>query len=130
MAALVSRRYLPALWIDPLTTLLDRFDHLAGRLVVQDACHAHQILDRGPFGEGVDEVVDQLESPLLKLWRQAVQIFQDLFFDSGLNHGQYLSSTSHSTRLPVQRACAARRNTGAPGKKIPVPISALRVSVS
>jgi len=29
IAALVSRRYLPALWIDPLTTLLDRFDHLA-----------------------------------------------------------------------------------------------------
>src|SRR5262249_44113087 len=88
--------------------------------LVEEPAKRNHVLYRSTPGEGIDEVVDQLASPLLKLWRQAVQIFQDLFFDSGLNHDQYLRSAI---------LLCQKKYTGTPSKKIPVPISALRVSV-
>jgi hypothetical protein len=92
MATLVSRTYLaPVVGIDPLTMVIDGRPHLPARFFVEDAGEMEQIVDRGSMRSGFDKPMDELQSTLLELGREAVQVAQDLVFHSGIDHRRLLS---------------------------------------
>jgi hypothetical protein len=66
--------------------LFDDLSHLLSGFPVQETTEAEQVFHRGTPGLGGTKALYKLERPPLELWRETVQIKEDLSLDGGIDH--------------------------------------------